>query len=301
MSESANSLKVHGYRLGRWTKESPLTCLLLLTVLLTAGAQIVFFTTARDNAIPLWLLAVILAWRAMEQLRPQTHLELPSQIAAWLFVALVPFALQLPSGGELHIGPRIAMLLLAMSIMIYRNGLKAAASLMPILFLTLVIIPVQEQLFLAISYPLRLISTILTVETLQLFGCDIIYQLTTIRVQGFDLAITDACSGISQLAVLFLLGYIVVIMKQHRNFGYAALHYLALLPVVIVANAIRLILTIVLFYAIGEKAFGNAYHAALGYFFVFLATSLFYAIGALFPQAPTVKTSPNSQSKSHRN
>lgn len=254
----------------------------------------VWFTTARENAIPLWLLATVLAWRAMEQLQPGVVIDLRSQVVAWVLIALVPFALQLPGGSELHLGSRCAMMLLAMSAVTYRNGLVGTLRLMPILFLTLVIIPVQEQLFLAVSYPLRLISTMLTVETLQLFGCDIAYQLTTIRVGGFHLAITDACSGISQLAVLFLLGYIVVIMKQHRSFGLAALHYLALLPVVIFANAVRLIITILLFYAIGEKAFENTYHAALGYCFVLLATALFYVIGALFPQTPDSSQSPDT-------
>jgi exosortase/archaeosortase family protein len=174
--------------------------------------------------------------------------------------------------------------------------LKALRFLTP-LFIALVIIPIQEQLFLAFSFPLRLISTILTVETLQLFGSNLSYELTSIRGGSFEVAITDACSGISQLAVLFLLTYIVVVLKQHRSPWYATLHYLSLLPIVIFANVIRLMLTILLFYVIGEKAFSNSYHALLGYAFVLLAIGLVYGIGALFPEKPSIpvssQTTPN--------
>ncbi|WPJ96833.1 exosortase/archaeosortase family protein [Coraliomargarita algicola] len=291
----SNSLGEFWWRLRRWTHEFPLTCLIIVVVLLYAAAQIAFFTTSRENAIPLWILALVLAWRAMESMQHRDVFDLRSQIGAWILIALVPFALQLPGGSELRIGVRCAMMLLAMSVITYSNALQGTLRLMPVLLLTLVIIPVQEQLFLAVSYPLRLISTMLTVETLQMFGGDLSYHLTTIQLGEIQLAITDACSGIAQLAVLLLLGYIVVLMKQHRHLGLATLHYLALLPVVIFANAIRLVITILLFYAIGEKAFGNTYHASLGYVFVILATYLFYAIGGLFPSQTPSEETPETQ------
>ncbi|HBR93169.1 MAG TPA: hypothetical protein DEA90_03290 [Opitutae bacterium] len=283
MHDIFSSLSEFWWRMRRWTHEFPLTCLLLTGVLLYALAQIIIFTTARENAIPLWILALVLAWRAMEHLEPRDLFDLRSQIAAWLFIALIPFALQLPGASELRLGVRCAMMLLAVSVIAYNNALHGTLRLMPVVILSLVIIPVQEQLFLAISYPLRLISTMLTVEALQLFGRDISYHFTTIHLGDYQLAITDACSGISQLAVLLLIGYVVVIMKQHRNFGFATLHYFTLLPVVIFANAIRLVITIILFDVIGEAAFDNSYHATLGYVFVMMATYFFYAIGGAFP------------------
>lgn len=269
----------------------PFICAILLFVLIYAGAHIAFFTTARDNAIPLWILAFILAWNTLQKLEPRRqNVDLRTQVIAWICIVLVPPSLQLPALGNLDLGAYTALLLVTMAVITYAHSPSSTLRLLPALFIAIVIIPVQEQIFLAISFPLRLISTILTVETLQLFGSTISYQLTSIRVGSFEVAVTDACSGISQLAVLLLLGYVVVVMKHHRSPWNASLHYLSLLPIIIFANAVRLILTILLFYLIGEKAFSHHYHAFLGYIFVISSTLIFYAVGALFPEEASPET-----------
>jgi exosortase len=262
----------------------PYAFLLLVAVLLYSGWQILFFTTAKDNAVPLWLLAVIISWRTISGLRIINRTDTPARISAWILLALVPLCLQIPSISGLHFNTMLSVFLVAMAVIAYSNGRYAVFRFVPVLVLTLLVIPVQEQLFLALSYPLRLISTILTVGTLRLFGVDISHQLTTIRLASCDIAITDACSGIAQMAVLVLLGYIIVIMKHHRTYCYAILHYAALVPIVIFANSVRLVLTILLFYIIGKDAFSNVYHASFGFLFVIFATALFYWTGALFPE-----------------
>ncbi len=269
--------------LGQWSRRFPGALLLFLSALGYAGWQIIFSAGAAENGVPLWLLGVLLGLRAMSGLKPQSGSLLRARIAAWLLMGLVPLALQLPTGGNFQLDTLTALLLTAFAVILFHNGFAGFLRFLPVLLLTLVIIPIQEHLLLVLSYPLRLISTILTVETFQLFGCEVTSVLTTIRVKGSDIAITDACSGISQVTVLMLLGYIIVVWRHSRLF-YAALHYASLVPVVIFANTVRLFLTILLFYAIGEKAFDNLYHSSLGFFFVIFATALFYWIGALFPK-----------------
>jgi exosortase/archaeosortase family protein len=280
---SFHQLKAFRNRLFELFREFRIECVLLSTLLIYAGVQIIFYTTARDNAIPLWCLSVLLAKDAMVQLKPKSTVG-GARFIAWVLLALVPLCLQLPGGSGLRLDALLAMLLLASAIVTYSNGLMGLLRLLPVLFLTLVIIPIQEQLFLALSFPLRLISTIVTVEPLSFFGCDISYQLTTISIGDFQIAITDACSGISQFAVLLLLGYVVVTMRRHVSLLNGLLHYLSLVPILIFANVVRLVLTIMLFYLIGEEAFSNTYHASLGFFFVILSTILLYCVGGLFPE-----------------
>lgn len=286
MNDQTHSLRTFCGRLLTALRTFPSACLVLIAGLVFAGVHVLFYTTARDNAVPLLILGCLLAWRGVNRLSQRSKTK-GAFIAAWVLIVLVPLSLQLPYGSQLKLDSLLAMLLIGLAIVTYTNGFSGLVRLFPALFLTCILIPIQEQMFLALSYPLRLLSTLLTVEPLQLFGLDISYQLTTITIGTYQVAITDACSGIAQFAVLLLLGYVVVLLKTHRTSANALLHYLSLVPVLIFANAVRLVITILLFYLIGEAAFSNTYHAGLGYFFVIFSTLLFYWIGSIFPDRDT--------------
>ena len=60
-------------------------------------------------------------------------------------------------------------------------------------------VPFRESIVLYLSYPFRMVSTVLSVGFLQIFGMHIENDTTTIRIEGLDIAITDACSGIQQI------------------------------------------------------------------------------------------------------
>jgi len=263
----------------------PMYCLICLTLLLYAAIEVIYNTTVRDNAVPLWILAVILSWTALKSLAGQSLAAgVRARSIAWSLLLLIPVWLQCMKAGIWQLDMRVSLLLVTLAVLCYRYGIRAAFRALPIAGLTLVLIPVQEQFFLAVSYPFRLISTMLTVESLQLFGSSIQYHLTTIQLEGIQVAITDACSGISQLAVLFLLGYLIVQQKQYKHAFSALLHYSSLLPIIVIANSIRLVGTILLFHLIGEDAFSNRYHAALGFVFVIISVLMLYGIGMLFAE-----------------
>lgn len=232
-----------------------------------------------DRTLPLLLLAAVITCTVFLKHRLGTR-GLLSKSVAWimLLLVLVPIALRLPM-------PNIALVLFfqVWAVCIFCLGLRSGLWMGIPLLLCQLIIPYQEQLSLFFSYPLRLISTIISAETLQFFGCNIQYELTTITVGTAEIAITDACSGITQLEVLLLLCYLVV-LRQHRSTLWRGLHYLCILPVIIVVNSLRLILTVLLFFLLGTKAFDEIWHVSLGYLLVIFVMLLFWWIGALFPQ-----------------
>ncbi len=260
---------------------NPGTFVLLSTALLYSALQIFFFTTERSNALPLWLLAGVITWRTISRLEVPDRRSPASKLIAWSLLGLVPLCLLIPDINSMNLHSHFAIFMTGLAIAVYCDG-RNSAHYAPVLFLTLLIIPLQEQLFLALSYPLRLISTYLTVRVLRVFGCEISNHLTTIRMETYDIAITDACSGISQLAVLLFLGYIIILWRKHSTVFSAVLHYAALLPIIIFSNVLRLLLTILLFYMIGENAFDNIYHMSFGAIFVISATFLLYLTGKLF-------------------
>ena len=110
-----------------------------------------------------------------------------------------------------------------------------------------------------------------------------------------QIVITDACSGIEQLEAMLLIGYLIIHM-QPKPFIWSLCHYLFLLPIIIVSNSIRIIVTILLFKAIGPVVLENTWHATLGYCLVLACSLLMWYAGLLFPaETPAASTAKNAQ------
>ena len=144
-------------------------------------------------------------------------------------------------------------------------------------------VPFREQIVLYLSYPFRMVSTVLSVGFLRVFGVGIENDGTTIRIEGLNIAITDACSGIQQFEAMILVAFWLV-MVWKRSLVWRCVHYAFLIPSIILANAIRIVLTIVLYKAGFEAVLNNTWHEALGYVQVVLAVALFFLVGTLLPE-----------------
>jgi len=144
-------------------------------------------------------------------------------------------------------------------------------------------VPFREQIVLYLSSPFRMASTVLSVGFLQMFGMQIENDMTTIRLEGLDIAITDACSGIQQFEAMILVAFWLV-MAWRRPIVWRCIHYSFLIPSIILANAVRIILTIALYKAGFTAILNNTWHEALGYGQVVLAVGLFFLVGCLLPE-----------------
>lgn len=144
-------------------------------------------------------------------------------------------------------------------------------------------VPFRESIVLYLSYPFRMVSTVLSVGFLQIFGMRIENDNTTIRIEGLDIAITDACSGIQQFEAMILVAFWLVMIWK-RPFIWRCVHYAFLIPSIIIANAIRIVLTIVLYKAGLESVLNNTWHEGLGYAQVVLTVALFFLVGCLLPE-----------------
>ena len=139
-----------------------------------------------------------------------------------------------------------------------------------------------EALTLALSYPLRLMATYGAVAMLKLFGIAVTADRTLITLgsDGTGLAVTDACSGIEQLFALILIGGILSWMMQ-KSLGLRLIHWAFILPSVVIANTVRLVVTVLLYKGFGDVILGNAWHHSLGYAQSLLALGLLFLFGKL--------------------
>lgn len=138
-----------------------------------------------------------------------------------------------------------------------------------------------DAALLAISYPLRMMATLLAVSLLNLFGADVTHEMTTIRVGGAGIAITDACSGIEQLGAMMIVGLVIAKLQQRRWLS-TFFHYGFIIPSIVISNALRIALTAALYLGpLGDAALGDAWHSTLGWFQTVLSILLLIGFGAL--------------------
>ena len=137
-----------------------------------------------------------------------------------------------------------------------------------------------ESVVLALSYPLRLMATWLAVGCLRLFGVPIHAERTLLMLEenGIEIAVTDACGGIEQLFGLVLVGGLFAFLMQSKPL-FRLMHWATILPCVVLANAIRLIVTVLLARTVGEVILGNTWHVALGWAQTILAVALLWLFG----------------------
>ena len=226
---------------------------------------------------------MLLALSSAAMMLPHLDRPLPGRPrAGWCVLAISVALLYFGILRQSEIGKNCALLLILAGIILFSGGWATAARSLWPLAASLLLLPFQENWTLFCSYPLRLISTILSVSLFELCGTEISSELTTIRLGRAEIAITDACSGISQLGVLLFFAYILSLTLRCRP-GAKILWILFILPIVIIANTVRLIITIGLFLVIGEQAFANTLHILLGYFFVIFSILLLWWSRRLIP------------------
>ena len=216
------------------------------------------------------------------------------RIVAWAILLIAICIPPLFATSPTELPHNTAIALFAIAGMLFFHGWRPALRMSPALIIFCIFIPMREQIMLMVSYPLRLISTTLSVWVLKLLQVNIEYHLTTITLPGStQIVITDACSGIQQLEALLLIGYLIIHL-QPKPLVWSICHYLFLLPIIILSNSVRIIVTILLYHAIGPAVLNNTWHTTLGYCLVLACSILFWYSGMLFPTTTSEPSKPDN-------
>ncbi len=176
-----------------------------------------------------------------------------------------------------------ALLFLAFAISLRFDGTRTAFIFLPRLLLGFVLLPLYEVIILEISYPLRLLSTSVTVLVLRLCTVQVISDGTTLLWGTQVISITDACSGISFLSFLALLEYLIVRpidTAAWKKWCWSSL----LLFWIILGNALRLLLTFALYAVMGDAVFERIPHFLLGCFFIIVTSLLIWFSSFVLPK-----------------
>ena len=174
-----------------------------------------------------------------------------------------------------------AVLLLTLAILLRQDGFPATGKCLPLLLLAVIVLPLYELLLLEFSYPLRLLSTRISVILLNLCFFHVSHDGTSLLWGNQTLSITEACSGISLLGLFFLVEYLIARPLKTAPWKKWCWSSLILLWVTL-GNALRLLLTFLLYRLLGERVFESRIHFLLGCFFVVTTSLLIWFSSFLF-------------------
>jgi len=182
----------------------------------------------------------------------------------------------------------ISLFFLMLSITAYFGGRKIVYKTILPLFVLIIILPFYEEIYYWLSFPVRLICTNLTVFTLSIFGVNISSEATIITVGNKRVAITAACSGLVLMETLTWIGWLIV-MFTHNSCLNKVFHFIMIVPLVFLANTLRLAVLVILFSHYGEIIIVSPIHIWMGYIMIVFASILFYLCKFLFDEKGITK------------
>lgn len=202
-------------------------------------------------------------WRAMALLLPALALYMVARITDILEVEGVVMYLALLSVLYACIGGTAMRLLW-----------------FPLLYLCFVF-PPPDTLVAAVTQPLKIGISRAAVDLLGLFGMPISRNGVIIQVAQYDVLVAAACAGLNSIISLSAIGLFYIYIRHNANWRYALLLMLAILPVAVFSNFVRVMLLILITYFAGDAAAQGFLHEFAGIVMFLVALACVVGIDAL--------------------
>ena len=215
----------------------------------------------------------------------------PSSWGLFLLIAAVVLFLAGQLAADTFI-MRIAMLLMLVGLvqlLLGNNYLKAFA--FPLFYLALMIPPPYALVKQIVNFLMFLDAT-LTEKMLQLFGIPVYLEMNFLHLPNITLEVADVCSGIASIAALFVLGVIYAYLLPIPTL-LKILLAAGTVPLAVLANLVRIIVTVALTYYWGPAVLGYFFHTFQGTLNFFACVLLLIVLGEAlrrnYGTAPTAR------------
>ena len=197
--------------------------------------------------------AIFVLWRERSRL-----FSLPLRPCSWGLL-LMAFSLAMlvvgVLGAELFLARLSLLLLIAGVVVVCFGASHLRAALFPLCFLFLMI-PIPAIVFNQITFPLQILASKVAGASLPWLGVPALREGNIINLPAMSLQVAEACSGIRSLLSLVTLAAIYGYLIISKNWMRIAL-VLAAVPIAIVANSLRIVVTgLLVQYWSPEKAEG---------------------------------------------
>lgn len=275
-----------------WLSANPLLAAGMLSILIPTMLLVANESWSTDQgahgpivlATGLWLLA-----REWKNARPYFQPPSGKAVAAVFMPILLLYFVSRVS----HIIETEGYLMYALLVAVLFSfaGLKAMRIMwFPLLYL-LFVFPPPETIVWYVTNWLKVALSETAVALLHALGYPIASAGVTIQIGQYQLLVADACSGLNSLISLSAIALFYVYLRHHAHVRYAMLLFLAIVPVAVFANFVRILILVLLTYYAGESAAQGFLHDFAGMTMFFTALIAIFAVdhlvGLLWPGLKT--------------
>ncbi len=153
-------------------------------------------------------------------------------------------------------------------------GLRVMWWCLPAILYLVFMVPVPFRLENALSLPLQRIATNLSTWTLQLIGQPALSEGNTIWLAGIHMEVEQACSGLRIFVSIIALAFAYIILVRQSWWERGCL-LMCVVPIALVANATRIVLTGLLYQYASDEAAMTFSHDVAGWLMILWAAVLF--------------------------
>ncbi len=164
---------------------------------------------------------------------------------------------------QVHTIISLSMVLTVLGVLVYLAGINAAWELFTPLILLLLLIPVPEQLYVNLTFPLQLKVSQVSELVVGMFGVPILREGNVMNIPTKSFEVVEACSGmrsiISLVTLSIIMGYFMLETKVSK-----LVLLIASLPIAILINIIRVTAMILLFHLFSLDLTEGSLHTMTG-------------------------------------
>lgn len=169
----------------------------------------------------------------------------------------------------------LSLFLTVLGVLIYLAGIKSVQELFAPLILLLLLIPVPEQLYIKLTFPLQLKVSQISEIIVGMFGVPILREGNVMTIAEKSFEVVEACSGLRSIISLVTLSVILGYFMLERNISRIIL-VLASVPTAIIVNIIRVSSMILLYHFFRLDLSVGILHTLTGLLIVISPLILFF-------------------------
>jgi len=133
----------------------------------------------------------------------------------------------------------------------------------PIVYFLFLVTPPENVLFVA-TRPIKDALSVVVVDLLGWFGFAVARTGVMIQIDGYQLLVATACSGINSLIGICAVSLLYVHLRRGSEPRYALLLTALVLPIAVFANLLRIVLLVLMTHYFGESVAQGVFHELTG-------------------------------------
>ena len=226
-------------------------------------------------AVSLWLF-----WQKREEFAAAAQ-EGGHSVLAWAVLVLGLLMYVFGRSQQIllfEVGSQIPLLIGAGAVLFGWRAVRVVA--FPVFFLVFMA-PLPAAIIDSMTGPLKRTVSVVAESVLYELGYPIARSGVVLSIGQYQLLVADACSGLNSMFSLSALGLLYLYLMNHASRWRNVAIVLSILPIAFVANAIRVMILVLVTYHFGDEAGQGFIHGAAGMVLFVIALMLLFTFDSI--------------------